>query len=88
MQPDPRKQRVLIIRLARRFGKQCPENTTNDVPPFGRTAELQMPHHFLQALQEKRRPLVDGYDGRRTVELIEAIYRSTESGEPVKLPLK
>ena len=43
---------------------------------------------FLQALQEKRRPLVDGYDGRRTVELIEAIYRSTESGEPVKLPLK
>lgn len=43
---------------------------------------------FLKALQEGRRPLVDGYDGRRTVELIEAIYRSTESGEPVKLPLK
>ncbi len=43
---------------------------------------------FLKAIQEGRRPLVDGYDGRRTVELIEAIYRSTESGEPVKLPLK
>ena len=43
---------------------------------------------FLSALIEGRRPLVDGYDGRRTVELIEAIYRSTASGQPVKLPLK
>ncbi len=43
---------------------------------------------FLSALIEGRRPLVDGYDGRRTVELIDAIYRSTASGQPVKLPLK
>lgn len=43
---------------------------------------------FLTSLIEGRRPLVDGYDGRRTVELIEAIYRSTESDKPVKLPLR
>lgn len=43
---------------------------------------------FLKSVLNGTKPLVDGYDGRRTVELIEAIYRATESGEPVKFPIK
>lgn len=42
---------------------------------------------FLQAIEEGRRPLVDGYDGRKCTELFEAVFRSTESNAVVKLPL-
>ena len=42
---------------------------------------------FLQAIEENRDPLVDGIAGRRTVELITAIYRSTRTNAPVKFPL-
>ncbi len=43
---------------------------------------------FLDALKEKREPLVTGYEGRKTVELFTAIYRSTRDNRPVLFPLK
>lgn len=43
---------------------------------------------FLSSIIENRPSLIDGLAGRKTVELIEAIYRSTESNQPVKFPLK
>mgnify|MGYP006296030661 CR=1 FL=1 len=43
---------------------------------------------FLNALQEEREPLVTGYDGRKTVELFTAIYRSTRDNKPVQFPLE
>ncbi|MDR0795208.1 MAG: Gfo/Idh/MocA family oxidoreductase [Tannerella sp.] len=43
---------------------------------------------FLQALDTNRQPLVTGEDGRRTVELFTAIYRSTRDNKPVKFPLE
>lgn len=42
---------------------------------------------FLQAILEKRDPLVTGQDGRNTVEIFTAIYRSQRDGKPVKFPL-
>ena len=33
-------------------------------------------------------PLIDGPEGRKAVELILAIYKSAETGKPVKLPLE
>ena len=43
---------------------------------------------FLRAIVENRRPLINGEDGRVTVEIFTAIYRSTRDGKPVKWPLK
>ena len=43
---------------------------------------------FLQAILEGRLPLITGEDGRVTVEIFTAIYRSTRDGLPVKWPLK
>lgn len=43
---------------------------------------------FLQATMEGRKPLITGEDGRVTVEIFTAIYRSTRDGKPVKWPLK
>lgn len=42
---------------------------------------------FLQAILEGRKPLVTGEDGRVTVEIFTAIYRSARDGKPVKWPL-
>jgi predicted dehydrogenase len=42
---------------------------------------------FLQAITENREPLVSGEDGRKTVELFTAIYRSQRDNQPIKFPL-
>lgn len=42
---------------------------------------------FLNALKEDRDPLVTGEEGRKTVELFTAIYRSQRDNAPVKFPL-
>jgi predicted dehydrogenase len=41
----------------------------------------------LKAIKTGRKPLVDGPEGRKAIELILAIYKSAESGKPIKLPL-
>jgi predicted dehydrogenase len=44
---------------------------------------------MLDAIRKRRPPAVDGHEGRRSVEIIEAIYKSAESGgKVVKLPLR
>jgi predicted dehydrogenase len=43
---------------------------------------------MLDAIRRKRPPSIDGREGRRSVEIIQAIYKSAESGgKVVKLPL-
>lgn len=49
---------------------------------------IQQIGDFLRAIQEGRQPLITLEDGRRTVELITAIYRSMRDGHPVKFPLQ
>jgi UDP-N-acetyl-2-amino-2-deoxyglucuronate dehydrogenase len=43
---------------------------------------------FINAVIEDKKPLVDGEEGRKTVEIFTAIYRSNRDGRPVKFPLK
>jgi len=42
---------------------------------------------FAAAIREHRRPLVDGHEGRKSIEVVEAIYRSARANAPVSLPL-
>ena len=42
---------------------------------------------FLEAVTTGKRPLVDGVEGRRSLELVTAIYKSATTGERVQLPL-
>jgi len=42
---------------------------------------------FLLSIIEGRKPLVDGYDGRKCTELFEAVFRSTETNSVIKFPL-
>ena len=43
---------------------------------------------FLQAIDEDREPVVDGWEGRKSVEIIRAIYQSAKTGMAVKLPFE
>jgi UDP-N-acetyl-2-amino-2-deoxyglucuronate dehydrogenase len=42
---------------------------------------------FLQAILEDREPMITGEEGRKTVELFTAIYRSQRDQQPVRFPL-
>jgi predicted dehydrogenase len=42
---------------------------------------------FINAITEDRKPMVSGEEGRVTVEIFTAIYRSQRDGKPVKFPL-
>jgi predicted dehydrogenase len=43
---------------------------------------------FLQAILAGRPPMISGEEGRKTVEIFTAIYRSQRDGRPVKFPLR
>jgi UDP-N-acetyl-2-amino-2-deoxyglucuronate dehydrogenase len=55
-----------------------------DLEFVGHTAQIE---NVLSAIEGKRKVLVDGIEGRKTLELITAIYQSTSLGQTVKLPL-
>ncbi len=57
------------------------------IPPLpyeGHTGEID---DFLTALEQGTRPMITGEDGRRTVELITAIYKSGSTKRTVTLPI-
>ncbi len=43
---------------------------------------------FIRAVLNGTKPLIDGEDGRKTVEIFTAIYRSNRDKRPVKFPLQ
>jgi UDP-N-acetyl-2-amino-2-deoxyglucuronate dehydrogenase len=55
-----------------------------EVPLEGHDGQIG---NFLGAIAGKEPLLVDGNEGRKTLELITAIYQSGQSGEKVRLPL-
>jgi predicted dehydrogenase len=42
--------------------------------------------HFMECIQQKKKPAMDGYEGLRTLQLCEAIHRSIQTGEVCKVP--
>jgi predicted dehydrogenase len=59
----------------------------NSIDPTVYYMERQI-EDYLKALENNTEPLVNGEEGRRTVELFTAIYRSTRDNRPVKFPLQ
>jgi predicted dehydrogenase len=50
----------------------------------GHTAQFR---DALRAIKSGGKPLIDGQEGRRSVEIILAIYKAAETGRTVTLPL-
>lgn len=61
--------------------------TFNNCDPTVRYMQYQI-EDFLYSIGNGKVPSVTGEDGRRTVELFTAIYRSSRDNMPVKFPLK
>jgi UDP-N-acetyl-2-amino-2-deoxyglucuronate dehydrogenase len=51
------------------------------------TAHIVQFKDFVKAIKEKRPPAITGQDGRHSIELIKAIYRSSQKNTPIALPL-
>lgn len=58
----------------------------NSINPTVYYMEQQI-SNFLKAVETGTKPLITGEDGRKTVELFTAIYRSARDNAPVKFPL-
>ena len=58
----------------------------NSIDPTVYYMERQI-EDFMKSLDEGREPLVSGLDGRKTVELFTAIYRSQRDNKVIKFPL-
>ncbi|MDR2149831.1 MAG: Gfo/Idh/MocA family oxidoreductase [Spirochaetaceae bacterium] len=57
------------------------------LPPLQYTAHKGELDNILKALEQQKPPFITGIDGRNTLELITAIYKSGATGTTVKLPL-
>ena len=56
--------------------------------PIGHHGHTHQFQDVVKAIQKKTKPAIDGYEGRRSVEIILAIYKAAETGKAVSLPLK
>lgn len=59
----------------------------SDPAAIGHHGHTEQFRDVLAAIREGRKPAVDGHEGRRSVEIILAIYKAAELGKAVKLPL-
>jgi predicted dehydrogenase len=64
-------------------GSKAGASDPRDISHEGHRKQLS---DFLQAIDESRAPFVDGRDGRKSVEIIRAIYDSAKTGAAVTLP--
>lgn len=66
------------------IAKPLPQRMT---PPFVPAEGHKLPIiDFLTAIREDREPLVNGEEGRKSLEITRAIYKSSKSGQTIKFP--
>lgn len=75
----PEDNVALLVELQTRYD-QLP-----DLPFEGHDGQIA---NFLGAIEGRERLLIDGQEGRKTLELISAIYQSSHLGQKVRLPLR
>jgi predicted dehydrogenase len=71
--------------LAGRTGFKAGASDPRGITHTGHRDQL---NDFLEAIDGGRDPVVDGREGRKSVEIIRAIYRSAGAGQVVTLPLE
>jgi predicted dehydrogenase len=60
----------------------------SDPAAIGHHGHARQFQDVVDAVKKNRNPSVDGHEGRRSIEIILAIYKAAETGKAVKLPLK
>jgi UDP-N-acetyl-2-amino-2-deoxyglucuronate dehydrogenase len=78
-------------RIIQKLGAKPGENGTGAADPAAISFFQHQPtfEDVVRALKKGIKPMVDGLEGRKSLEIILAIYRAALSGgKPVHLPLK
>ncbi|MFO7906872.1 MAG: Gfo/Idh/MocA family protein [Planctomycetota bacterium] len=73
--------------LKRMAGKTETGGGAADPAAIGHHGHAEQFKDVLNAINNNTRPLIDGREGRRSVEIILAVYKAAETGQTVKLPL-
>ena len=58
-----------------------------DPAAIGHHGHARLFADVIDAINTGRKPLIDGHEGRRSVEIILAIYKAAETGQAIQLPL-
>lgn len=75
------------IILAAIAGRSAGNSGASDPRGISHLGHREQIADFLAAIDEGREAIVDGREGRKSVEIIRAIYRSAREGRAVSLPL-
>lgn len=81
--PTPLDKKVELLMSQRKSGS----GGASDPKAISHIGHKKQFEDFLCALDKGGKPLVDGPEGRKSVEIILAIYKSAKTGKRVKLPL-
>ncbi len=81
-QPETTEDRTIKERFAQKTGTSGGSSNPAAISHQGHTRQLA---DFVRAIETGTAPLVDGKEGRRAVEVIQAIYSSAETGRTVQL---
>ena len=72
---------------ARMAGRISTAGGASDPTAIGHHGHTEQFRDVLSAIRENREPAINGPEGRRSVEIILAIYKAAETGKAIKLPL-
>ncbi len=82
------KERLFVCSDSGEYSEPSRQNLDFDLPPQTGYAGI-MGHRFLadfiESIRSGRPPAITAYDGLKALEVVEAIYKSDESGRSVKL---
>jgi predicted dehydrogenase len=80
-----KRDQALLERMA---GKTETGGGAADPAAIGHHGHTELFKDALKAIKKGTKPLIDGPEGRRSVEVILGIYRAAKTGKAVRLPLK
>jgi len=59
-----------------------------DPAAIGHHGHTKQFEDVIKAIKKGTTPMIDGHEGRRSVEIILGVYKAAETGKAVTLPLK
>jgi predicted dehydrogenase len=75
---------AILAKMAARVSTAGGASDPAAIGHHGHTAQFR---DVLDAIREDRAPAIDGSEGRRSVEIILAVYKAAETAKLIKLPL-
>jgi predicted dehydrogenase len=72
----------------RMFEHKSTGGGASDPAAIGHHGHARQFQDVVDAIEKNREPAIDGVEGRRSIEIILAIYKAAETGERVRLPLE